>query len=43
MEEKVFYGVFAYMLKGGKSLDETLMRCKKYGRNQCKLIVISKI
>ncbi len=43
LEEEVFYVIFAHMLKEGKTLDETLMRWKKYGGNQCKLIVISKI
>jgi hypothetical protein len=43
LEEVVFYGIFAYMLKKKKNLDETLMTWKIYGGNQCKLVVISKI
>jgi hypothetical protein len=43
LEEKVFYGILAYMLKEKENLDETLMRWKKYGKNQCKLNVILKI
>ncbi len=34
----MFYGIFVYMLKEIKSVDETLMTWKKYGKNQCKLI-----
>ncbi len=40
LEEKVFYGIFAYMLKERETLDETLMRWKKYGGNECNLNVI---
>jgi hypothetical protein len=36
----VFYDIFAYMFKERETLDETLMTWKKYGRNQCKLILI---
>jgi hypothetical protein len=43
LEEEVFYGIFVYMLKEIKIVDETLMTWKKYGGNQCKLIVIFKI
>jgi hypothetical protein len=31
LEEEDFYGIFAYMLKERKKLDETLMTWKKYG------------
>jgi hypothetical protein len=30
LEEKDFYGIFAYMLQKRKNLDETLMTWKKY-------------
>jgi hypothetical protein len=43
LEEEVFYGIFASMLKERKTLDVPLMTWKKYGGNQCKLVVISKI
>jgi hypothetical protein len=39
----MFYGIFTYMLKEKETLDETLMTWKKYGGNQCKLVIISKI
>jgi hypothetical protein len=31
LEEEVFYGIFAYMLKEREILDETLMTWEKYG------------
>jgi len=40
LEENVFYGIFDYMLKERESLNETLMKWKKYGGNECKLNVI---
>jgi hypothetical protein len=43
LEEEVFYGVFASMFKEKKTLDVPLMTLRKYGKNQCKLVVISKI
>jgi hypothetical protein len=43
LEAELIYGIFAYMLKEIETLDEMLKIWKKYGRNQCKLVVISKI
>jgi len=40
LEEKVFYGIFVYMLKEIEILDETLKLWGKKGGNQCKLVVI---
>jgi hypothetical protein len=34
LEEELFYGILAYMLKERETLDETLMTWKKYGGNQ---------
>jgi hypothetical protein len=42
LEEEVFYGVFAYMLRQIETLDETLKIWKKCGGNPCKLVVIFK-
>jgi hypothetical protein len=38
----MFYGIFAYMLKEIKTQNETFKIWEKYGRNQCKLVVIFK-
>ncbi len=43
MEEEVFYGICVYVFKERETLNETLNDMKKYGGNQCKLVVISKI
>ncbi len=43
MEEEEFYDICVYMFKERETLDEPLNDMKKYGGNQCKLIVISKI
>jgi hypothetical protein len=42
LEEEVFYGIFAYMFKERETLNEALMTWENNGRNQCKLVVISK-
>jgi hypothetical protein len=34
LEEEVFYGIFAYMLKEREIIDEPLMTWKKYGGSQ---------
>jgi hypothetical protein len=39
----MFYGIFTHMLKERETLNEMLMTWKKYGGNQCKLVIISKI
>jgi hypothetical protein len=38
----MFYSIFVYMLKEIKTQYETLKIWGKYGRNQCKLVVIFK-
>jgi hypothetical protein len=43
LEEEVFYVIFVYMLQEIEILDKTLKIWKKYGGNQCKLVIISKI
>jgi hypothetical protein len=43
LKEKIFYGIFSYMFKEKETLDETIMAWKKYGGNQCKIVIISKI
>jgi hypothetical protein len=40
LEEEVFYGIFAYMLKEIEILDETLKLWGKYGGNQRKLVIV---
>jgi len=34
LEEKVFYGIFAYMFKEKEIIDEALITWKKYGGSQ---------
>jgi hypothetical protein len=44
LEEEIFYDFFAYLIfKEIGILGVPLLKWKKYGRNQCKLVVISKI
>jgi hypothetical protein len=43
LEEEVFMVFLLTFKKKRETLDETLITWKKYGGNQCKLIVISKI
>jgi hypothetical protein len=43
LEEEIFYDFFVSMLKKIETLDVPLMTWKKYGGNQCKLNVNSKI
>jgi hypothetical protein len=40
---RAVYGIFVSMLKEIETLDVLLMTWKKYGGNQCNLVVISRI
>jgi hypothetical protein len=42
LEEDVFSGIFVYMFKERKTLNETMI-WEKYEENQCKLAIISNI
>ncbi len=40
---RAVYGIFVSMLKEIETLDVLLMTWKKYGGNECNLVVISRI